>query len=77
MHPETAAVRVAEAHEYIAGFVAEHGEGDFADRVRKMRGQALSPPAREVRDAEAMAALAEILQAWMNSPRKTPTRKGK
>lgn len=78
MHPDTAAVRVSEAHEYIASFVAEHGEGDFADGVRQLsRNGGMSAPAREVRNAEALAAVVELLAATNPTKKSTTTRKGK
>ena len=62
MHPDVAAERVGEAHEYIANFITEHGKGRFSEAVRELQqGGSMSPSAREARDAQALAALVEIL----------------
>jgi hypothetical protein len=75
MHPDTAAQKVEEAHRYVAEFIAENGDGPHAEVVRALSGVPLSGPAREVRDASALAAVVELLSA--STPAKKSTKKGK
>ena len=58
MHPNNANKRVAQAHAYVAA-VVEGGEHEYAERVGQLNeAPALSANAVEVRNAEALAALA-------------------
>lgn len=76
MHPDIANTRVGVAHAYIAEVVAE-GEGEFAQRVREMNAAtSLSAGAVDVRNAEALAALAAevaALRKHVAELKKTPT----
>jgi hypothetical protein len=74
MHPDTAAQKVEAAHSFVAEYIIEHGDGPHAEVVRNLSGVPLSGPAREVRDAAALAAIVELLAAGTKSA-KAPAKK--